>query len=124
MARLDGQRLGERLQRPLAGGVGADDRHDESALDAGDENQSARASFAHGGQHTLHHPQGAEGVELEEGFDLGDGYVLQGRADRRARVADEHVDLSGVTESLVDTLLIGDIEAQTLVDGEIVEVCG
>jgi two-component system, OmpR family, sensor kinase len=112
VVRLDGQGLRERLECPLAGAVRADQRDDEPPLDAGDKDELAVAPFSHLRQHPLRDPQGPERVQLEQVSQRVERNRLQRRAHGRARVADQHVDLSRVRERGVDRGLVSNVELQ------------
>lgn len=119
VARLNGEGLGECLQRPFAGAVGADQREYQSSLDAGDEHEVSRSLLTHRGKQALRHPQGTQGVELEEPLDFRERDAFQGCSYGLTGIADEHIDLAGILDGLVDALLNSDIEAQALVDGQV-----
>jgi hypothetical protein len=112
MACLDGYRLCERLQRPLAGRVCATQRHHDPAGNARDEQQSPAAVGAHARQDRLGDPQCAHRVELEQPAYLGQRNAFRGCAQRLSGVADQRVKLPGGGERRVYRLLVGDIEGE------------
>ncbi len=78
-------------------------------MDAGDEDQAACPPGPHGRPYGLGHPQCPKGVELEQPLDLSQRNAFQRRAHGLTGVADQHVDVTGVPDSLVDAVLIGDV---------------
>ena len=112
MARLDGYRLRERLQRPFAGRIGPAQRHHNPPGNARDEQQSPAAAGAHARQDRLGNPQRAHRVELEQPAYLGQRNAFRGCAQRLSGVADQSVKLLGGGECRGYRLLVGDIEGE------------
>ena len=112
VTRLDRQGLGQRLERPLAGRVRPDQREDQPALNARDEDELARALRPHARQHGLRDPQRAERVQLEDLPDRLERNCLERRADGRPGIAHEDVDASRAGDRGVDRRLVGYVEAE------------
>lgn len=113
---LLGQRLGQALDRPLGGVVGADRGVGAYAALARDLQDPAGALGSQHGQDRLGDPDGTEEVRLHLGAQVGLGELLDHAEEAVTGVVDDDVEppepLHGPLDGLEGRLPVGDVEGQ------------
>ena len=94
MRQLDAQRVADRLDRVLGGGIGSGERHRHSPADGGDEHDPP-ARGAQGGQQRLRDGDLAEHVDVELLAQVVRMDQLERAAVADAGVVDERVEATG-----------------------------